>query len=63
MELSDYLCESGILMNLSATSKKEIIRRRGDDIPSMGEGVRIFKNGVDYLREAIESGRLEDVLG
>ncbi|MBW1721264.1 MAG: phosphoribosylformylglycinamidine synthase subunit PurQ [Deltaproteobacteria bacterium] len=41
--------------------KKEELRRLGKEPESReGDGVRIFRNAVAYIKEAIESGRLAD---
>ena len=41
------------------TRRKETLLRQGKSIESQeGEGVRIFRNAVEYLRNAIESGTL-----
>jgi phosphoribosylformylglycinamidine synthase len=33
------------------TLKREMLRRKGKDIPEVGEGLRVFKNAVDYVKE------------
>lgn len=33
------------------TIKKEILKRRGEKIPEEGDGIKIFRNGVEYIME------------
>lgn len=33
------------------TLKREILRRKGQDIPEVGEGLKVFKNAVDYVKK------------
>jgi len=42
------------------TRRKEALKREGKRIESRegGGGIRIFRNAMDYIRDAIESGRL-----
>ena len=37
------------------TRKKEVIIRRGEEITQEGEGIRIFKNAVQYLKDVLYS--------
>lgn len=42
------------------TQKKERLFREGKSLENLeGEGVKVFRNAVNYLREAVESGELE----
>jgi phosphoribosylformylglycinamidine synthase I len=44
------------------TRRKEALKRDGKRIESReGDGISIFRNAVDYIRDAIESGRLRDL--
>ncbi len=41
------------------TRQKEALIRKGKKMePQIGDGIRIFRNGVDYLRKAIDNGEL-----
>jgi phosphoribosylformylglycinamidine synthase len=33
------------------TLKREMLRRKGKDIPEVGEGLRVFKNAVDFVEK------------
>ena len=33
------------------TIKKEVLKRRGEKIPEEGDGIKIFRNGVEYIME------------
>jgi phosphoribosylformylglycinamidine (FGAM) synthase-like amidotransferase family enzyme len=35
------------------TRRRSLLRRQGKDLPPEGEGMAIFKNGVEYIRDAI----------
>jgi len=42
------------------TRKKEYLLREGKGIESWeGDGIRIFRNGVEFIRSEIEQGRME----
>jgi phosphoribosylformylglycinamidine (FGAM) synthase-like amidotransferase family enzyme len=44
------------------TRRKEALKRDGKRIESReGDGIRIFRNAVDYIRNAVESGKLKDI--
>jgi phosphoribosylformylglycinamidine synthase len=44
------------------TRRKEALKRDGKGIGSReGDGIRIFRNAVDYIRNAIENGRIRDL--
>ena len=43
------------------TKRKEERLRKGQELESLeGEGLRIFRSGVEYVRQAIEEGRIGD---
>jgi phosphoribosylformylglycinamidine (FGAM) synthase-like amidotransferase family enzyme len=35
------------------TRRRSLLRREGKDLPAEGEGMAIFRNGVEYIRDTI----------
>ncbi len=44
------------------TRRKEALNRDGKRIESReGDGIPVFRNAVDYIRDAVESGKFKDI--